>query len=63
MADVKISNKLSQKIEVGIKNASGTLESVAIQANDTFGPVPEDRVGEYTNNLAKLGLVKIRTVS
>ena len=63
MANVNIANKLSQKITVGIKNASGTLEAQDIAPNATFGPVPEERVGEYTNQLAKLGLVKIRPAS
>lgn len=63
MANVNIANKLSQTLSVGIKNASGTLEEVKIPPNATHGPVPEDRVGEYTNQMAKLGFVKIRTAS
>lgn len=63
MANVNIANKLSQTLSVGIKNASGTLEEVRIPPNSTHGPVPEERVGAYTNQLANLGFVKIRPVS
>ena len=63
MANVNIHNKLPQTLSVGIKDGSGTLQEVKIPPNGIHGPVDENDVGTYTNQLAKLGHVRIRTAS
>ncbi len=63
MANVNISNKLPQELRIAVKNISGTLVEQRLAPFATAGPFDENDVGEYTNQLAKLGHVRIRTAS
>lgn len=63
MANVTIKNKRRQRVDIAIVNDSGKLETKSLEPNGTYGPVAEEKVGEYTHRLAKSGHIRIRAVN
>lgn len=57
---VKIQNKLNSVLELPVKDEHGIVQSVKVQARQTYGPVDEGRLTQYTRRLAATGRIRIR---
>lgn len=56
---VVIENKMSQPLEVSVLSESGDVVGVRLAPRGKSHPIPTDRVGQRTRDLAALGRVRI----